>query len=219
MPCNLQYLPFSVDGECVGVRVGRGQVKVRSLKENGSVIEANVEDLHLDFGRSERAEVSGPKVGNQGVGSPIPVGHHMGSLRQLDVISRAKDCAGRIWQSSDKGSKVNDALHLNELNILLPAGCDNPILHWEEDLGIGGSGGIIHDRSLGVVEQHNHQVMEVVLVICEEMLPIAHDSLRSRGCIKLSPKSVNNKLEVRGEVEKRGFVDLPSVGVVKDLHL
>jgi hypothetical protein len=152
MPCNLQYLPFGVNGECVGIHVGRGQVKVGSLKENGSVLEANVEDLHLDFGRSQRAEVSGPKVGNQDVGSPIPVGHCTGSLRQLDVISRAKDRVGRIWQSSDEGSKVDGALHPNKLNILLPAGCDDPILHGQEDLGIGGSGGIVHDHSLGVVE-------------------------------------------------------------------
>jgi hypothetical protein len=110
MPCNLQYLPFGVDGKCVGIRVGHGQVKVRSLKENGFVLEANVEDLCLDFGRSQRAEVSGPKVGNQGVGSPIPVSHHTDSVRQLDVTSRAKDRASRIWQSSDKGSKVDDAL-------------------------------------------------------------------------------------------------------------
>ncbi len=152
MPCNLQYLPFGVNGKCVGVRVGRGQVKVGSLKENGSVLEENVKDLRLDFGRSQCAEVSGPKVGNQGVGSPISVGHRTGSLRQLDVISRAKDCAGRIWQSSDKGSEVDDALLPNEFNILLPAGHDDPILHEQEDLGIGGSGGIVHYHSLRVME-------------------------------------------------------------------
>jgi hypothetical protein len=190
MPCNLQYLPFVVDGECVGIRVGCGQVKAGSLKENGSVLEANVQDLRLYFGRSQRAEVGGPKVGNQGVGSPILVGHHTGSLRQLDVISRTKDRAGRIWQSSDEGIKVDDALHPNEFNILLPAGRDDPILHGQEDLGIGSSGGIVHDHSFGVVERHNHQVMEVVPVICEETLPIAYDSLHSRGRIKLSPESI-----------------------------
>ena len=106
----------------------------------------------------------------------------------------------------------------NEFNILLPAGRNDPILHGQEDLVIGSSGGIIHDRSLGVVKRHNCQVMEVVPAICKETLPNAHDSLHGRGHIRLSPKSVDNKLEVHGEVEKRGFVDLPSMGAVKNLH-
>ncbi len=106
----------------------------------------------------------------------------------------------------------------NEFNILLPAGHDNPILHGQEDPGIGGSGGIVHDCSLGVVEQHNCQVMEVVPAICKKTLSIAHDSLHGQSCIKLSPKSVDNELEVRGKVEKRGFVDLPSMGAIEDLH-
>jgi hypothetical protein len=44
------------------------------------------------------------------------------------------------------------------------------------------------------------------------MLPIAHDSLHGQGRIKLSLKSINNELEVRGEVEMRSFVDLPRWG-------
>jgi hypothetical protein len=60
--------------------------------------------------------------------------------------------------------------------------------------------------------------MEVVPAICKETLPIAHDSLHGQGCIKLSPESLDTKLEVEGDVEKHGFVDLLSMGAVKDLH-
>jgi hypothetical protein len=60
--------------------------------------------------------------------------------------------------------------------------------------------------------------MEVVPAICKETLPIAHDSLHGQGCIKLSPESIDNELEVCEEVEKHGFVDLLSVGAVKGLH-
>ncbi len=48
--------------------------------------------------------------------------------------------------------------------------------------------------------------------------PIARNSLHSRGRIKPSPKSINNELEIRGEIEERGLVDLPRVGAFENLH-
>jgi hypothetical protein len=61
-------------------------------------------------------------------------------------------------------------------------------------------------------------MVEIVPAIQKESFPIAHDALNGRGRIKLSPKSVNNQLKISWEVVECGFVDLPRVGAIKDLH-
>jgi hypothetical protein len=61
-------------------------------------------------------------------------------------------------------------------------------------------------------------MVEIVPAIQKESSPIAHDALDGRGCIKLSPKSVDNQLKISWEVVEHGFVDLPRMGAIKDLH-
>ncbi len=113
---------------------GMRQAKARGMKLHGAILERRVENLSLDFGRGESAQVWGTVKGHQIVGNIVPIDHGACRLRQLDIVLRPQYGRPNLILNVHKQDEFDRQLHSNELNTWPAAVCNIVVLRQQENV-------------------------------------------------------------------------------------
>jgi hypothetical protein len=150
--------------------------------------------------RSQGAKVGRPLVTSEVIGDVVSIRHPLHRLRKLDVIGHSKDRAHGIGVHRNEGCEIQSTLDTHEPHVLLPTIHQGPVDHRQKDLGVIGSGGIIHPIALRVVEGQNRKVSKIHPMLKEVTVPITKDTFDGQARVKLQAESVDNQSEIGRKV-------------------
>jgi hypothetical protein len=197
------------------INVGLGKVKVRHAKPDGAIAQTWLKDGRANLCAREGAEISSAKPAGEIVVPPDAIDHHARRLGELNVEGNPQH--GRS-PNRNQPRVINGARYAHVANILMAAGWQWAVNHWQEKAWIASNRGVLDDCAGRVMEGLDDQVAKIIPCFVEEATEIEHGAINDGIAVQLRPNCLQDEVHIDGKRFERALNHLVCVGQLINGH-